>query len=298
MKVSIQEDMYEVMSKMPDEQGDRLLRALVTYGFTGEEPEASGEPWYFVFLAFKGRIEMSASKSRGGSAGARTRWAGQGGEATQAPEPDPEMLKTPADGSAEDAADTHDGSSVLPTNSHDGYERIPMTTHDGSDAMLKTTHHAESESEKEKEKESEIETEHPSPGTPPSDVDEFSTPGVTVEGVEGIQGSGRGKVPLACMRRSEDGRAFYGSGDERLFRTQVEALHDRYREATGRDDFRDYVRRVDGLCPKTCRGDPERAAQCFEVMCRAIDQWDSRKAPRGPYGLTRAMLAGVAGREG
>lgn len=287
MAWTIQDKMWETAQKMPEEWREPFVYAMVRYGFTGEMPDES-EPWYLVLDAYTDRIELSRKKSRsgrsGGMASGRARRhasEADGGRGDDEERTDREASESRADvenTSTDDGAECF-GSKNAVENSCFGTEK-------------------ESEKEKEKECECEIETEPPSPATSHSDVDEFSTPGVTVVGMDGIQGSGKGRVPLACMRRSEDGRAFFGFGDERLFRTQVEALHDRYREVTGRDDFREYVRRVDGLCPKACRGDPERAAQCFEVMCRAIDQWDSRKAPRGPFGLTRAMLAGVAGREG
>lgn len=129
MRVAIQEDMWEVMRALPGSQGDRLARALVEYGFTGEEPEPTGDPWYFAFLAFKGRVGLSARQSQGGSAGAGRRWGReQEGDGTH-------------DGCA---TDTHDGSGQ---DTHDG---CATGTHDGCGP---DTHHAESESESESESE-------------------------------------------------------------------------------------------------------------------------------------------------
>ena len=125
MRVAIQEDMWEVARALPDGQGERLLWALAAHGFSGEDPEPCGEPWYYTYLAFRGRIDMSARQSAGGGRGARARWDG-GAEPRKA------------------AADTHDGS---PEPTHDG---SPETTHDGCGD---DTHHAESESESEKESE-------------------------------------------------------------------------------------------------------------------------------------------------
>ena len=144
MRVAIQEDMWEVMRALPGSQGDRLARALVEYGFTGEEPAPSPDAWYFAFLAFKGRVGLSARQSAGGSAGADRRWAR-----------DQEV-----DGAHDGCApDTHDGSV---TDTHDGSARhthdgCAAGTHDGSardthDGCATDTHHAESESESESEK--------------------------------------------------------------------------------------------------------------------------------------------------
>ncbi|MGN9233711.1 conserved phage C-terminal domain-containing protein [Atopobiaceae bacterium HCP3S3_D6] len=153
MRVAIQEDMWEVMRALPGSQGDRLARALVEYGFTGEEPDPSPDPWYYAFLAFKGRVGLSARQSQGGSAGADRRWGReQEGDGTH-------------DGCATDAhdgpgQDTHDGC-VTGTHSgsaQDTHDRCATGTHDGSakdthDGCGPDTHHAESESESESESE-------------------------------------------------------------------------------------------------------------------------------------------------
>lgn len=145
MKVSIQEDMWEVMRALPGEQGGRLAAALVEYGFTGEEPEACPDPWYFAFLAFRGRIELSARQSAGGSKGAGGRWGREsepGGAADEGPTP-------AADGDG-CCGDTHDGCCG---DTHDG---CAMGTHEtptmGVCVSGRDTHDAESESEKESER--------------------------------------------------------------------------------------------------------------------------------------------------
>ena len=77
MKISIQEDMYEVMEQLPEDQGDRLLRALVEFGFSGVEPERSEEAWYYLFLAFRGRIQLSAKRSADGTSAINRRWGNE-----------------------------------------------------------------------------------------------------------------------------------------------------------------------------------------------------------------------------
>ena len=81
MKVCIQQDMWDVAARLPQGQRDLLVGALVAYGFTGEEPEPSAEPWSLLFDAFKGRIEMSARRSRKGGDMAEARWSGGEGPA-------------------------------------------------------------------------------------------------------------------------------------------------------------------------------------------------------------------------
>lgn len=145
MRVAIQEDMWEVMRALPGSQGDRLARALVEYGFTGEEPTPSPDPWYFAFLAFKGRVGLSARQSQGGSAGADRRWGReQEGDGTHdGCEPDTH------DGPDQD---THDGCDpdTHDRSAQDTHDRCVTGTHDGFDP---DTHHAESESESESESE-------------------------------------------------------------------------------------------------------------------------------------------------
>ncbi|MDY4651196.1 MAG: conserved phage C-terminal domain-containing protein [Atopobiaceae bacterium] len=75
MKISIQEDMYEVMEQLPQDQGAELAKALIEFGFEGKEPEPCKDTWYFVFLAFKGRIEMSAKRSADGAEAISRRWS-------------------------------------------------------------------------------------------------------------------------------------------------------------------------------------------------------------------------------
>lgn len=159
MKVSIQEDMWEVMRALPGEQGGRLAAALVEYGFTGEEPEACPDPWYFAFLAFRGRIELSARQSAGGSKGASGRWGREsepGGAADEGPTrahggDAADAGGTPAADGDGCCGDTHDGCCG---DTHDG---CAMGTH-GTPTMGvcvsgHDTHDAESESESEKESE-------------------------------------------------------------------------------------------------------------------------------------------------
>ncbi|MBS6418855.1 MAG: conserved phage C-terminal domain-containing protein [Olsenella uli] len=87
MKVGIQEDMYEVVSSLPGDQGDRLSRALLDFGFAGVDPEPCQDAWYFAFLAFRGRIELSAARTRNAEAAAAVRWGRRDADADAAPAP-------------------------------------------------------------------------------------------------------------------------------------------------------------------------------------------------------------------
>ena len=186
MKVSIQEDMYEVMRALPGDQGDRLARALLDYGFTGEQPERCNDPWYFAFLAFAGRIEMSAKSSAYGSQGSRKRWGGDDGEADRdGGGDDPTMgSDEPHDRGGEDpiigSGEPYHGVSDVPHDrggedpiigSGEPYHGVSDVPHDrgGEDPIMVSgetlpwgrdePHDAENESESEKESESENESE-------------------------------------------------------------------------------------------------------------------------------------------
>ena len=135
MKVSIQEDMWAVARRLPRNQRERLIEALLAYGFDGVEPDAADEPWSYLFDAFKGRIEMSARSSRGGERGSRRRWDGGADDASE-------------DG----ASDPHD------RGASDPHDRGASDPHDGGgETPIEHPHDAESENESEIESEREKE---------------------------------------------------------------------------------------------------------------------------------------------
>ena len=126
MKISIQEDMYEVMEQLPQDQGAELAKALIEFGFEGKEPEPCQDTWYFVFLAFKGRIAMSAAKSSAATKAVNARWSHE-----------------------EKRNDTEsDGVS----GSHDTETEGVSDTHDTESEIVSAPNDTEKEKEKEKEK--------------------------------------------------------------------------------------------------------------------------------------------------
>lgn len=157
MKVCIQQDMWDVAGRLPRGQRDLLVGALVAYGFSGEEPEESVESWYLLFLAFRGRIEMSAQRSGKAEAMARARWEGQdGGEDEQvgADRPDDSQVEKHAQNRDAQASGKH--------------EQI-------CDARASGRHGPEDHAENEYENEYEIEKNPPTPqggsaGTSETDV--------------------------------------------------------------------------------------------------------------------------------
>lgn len=150
MKISIQEDMYEVMAALPEGQGARLAEALVAFGFTGQEPEACTDAWYFAFLAFRSRIELSAKQSAGGEAGNARRWPQKQKEAAEGVPGDREESCGETDAAEESC--TEEEAASVPTDTDNRY-----TEHTDSRYAADTDgpeNESEKESESEKEKDS------------------------------------------------------------------------------------------------------------------------------------------------
>lgn len=68
MAVTIQDDMWEAACTLPDDQRKDLIDALLGHAFDGEEPDPS-EPWFGIYVACRGRVELSAKKSASGRVG-------------------------------------------------------------------------------------------------------------------------------------------------------------------------------------------------------------------------------------
>lgn len=71
MAVTIQDDMWEAACTLPDNQRKDLIDALLGHAFDGEDPDPS-EPWIGIYVACRGRVEMSAKKSASGRVGGST----------------------------------------------------------------------------------------------------------------------------------------------------------------------------------------------------------------------------------
>lgn len=306
MAFTIQDKMWSTLEQMPEEWQAGFALALMRYGFTGEMPDRS-EPWYLLVDAYTDRIDLSQKRSRAGAAGGRHSGESRRGEARDASEPAREVAESgsaradaASDADHETAQADSEGAAACASRHAAQACEADADAPKGSDSedqfcfrsknrVSKTCFGTEKEKEKEKEKEPESSTcDSPSVGTgdPPG-----VTPALAVGQVEGIEGTGSGRLPLGCMRHRVEGTAWCGAGD-RVWRTQVEAVADAYRTATGRGDdgAKRYVRQVAGLCPAGCDGSPERAKACFELVMRALDRYDPAKA-RDPIGITRAVLA-------
>lgn len=62
MAFYFQDDFWETVSQLPDDDRDKAIASLVVYYFTGEEPSLEGVA-LMPFLAFKGRLDMSKKQS-------------------------------------------------------------------------------------------------------------------------------------------------------------------------------------------------------------------------------------------
>lgn len=102
------------------------------------------------------------------------------------------------------------------------------------------------------------------------------------------RGASEAAVILPCMSQRVEGRT-YLDADGTMHRTQVGALAARYAHQVGRSDFPAFCGRVRGLCPQSCRGEPERAGACYELLSKALDRYDPERA-RDPFGIARTVL--------
>lgn len=71
MAVTIQDDMWEAACTLLNNQRKDLIDALLGHAFDGEDPDPS-EPWFGIYVACRGRVEMSAKKSASGRVGGST----------------------------------------------------------------------------------------------------------------------------------------------------------------------------------------------------------------------------------
>lgn len=107
MAVTIQDDMWEAACTLPEDQRRAFIDALLRFAFDGEEPDHAA-PWYGIFVACRGRISMSAKRSRDGQEAASRQWG----------------KKKASSNPSEDSDETQKGSEVTPSEG----------THEGSDS--------------------------------------------------------------------------------------------------------------------------------------------------------------------
>lgn len=93
---------------------------------------------------------------------------------------------------------------------------------------------------------------------------------------------------LPCLSAEEEGRAYIDlMGKPHM--TMLGAVMDGYRQAGGRGSPRQFCAKVAGVCPQGCRGDPDQADACFELIMRALGTYDPKKG-RDPWSLTKTIL--------
>ena len=74
MSVTIHGDMFEAASLYGEDEGPKLMWALVDFGENGIMPDPS-ERWYPTFVALKDRIRLSSEAHDKGRKMARARWS-------------------------------------------------------------------------------------------------------------------------------------------------------------------------------------------------------------------------------
>lgn len=89
-----------------------------------------------------------------------------------------------------------------------------------------------------------------------------------------------------CMVAEQDDGTWYADDADGVYPTIGQALEARYRHVTGLADFPDFVRKVAARCPPGCRGDPDRARTCHNILAKAIDRFEpSRGTSVAPLAL-------------
>lgn len=95
-------------------------------------------------------------------------------------------------------------------------------------------------------------------------------------------------MPLPCMAVPEEGRVCIDLNGG-PHQTMLGCVLDSYRQAGGKGTPEQYCAKVSGLCPPSCRGAPDRAGACFDLIMQALKTYDPRKT-RDPWPLTRTIL--------
>ena len=95
-------------------------------------------------------------------------------------------------------------------------------------------------------------------------------------------------MPLPCMAVPEEGRVCIDLNGG-PHQTMLGCVLDGYRQAGGKGTPEQYCAKVSGLCPPSCRGAPDRAGACFDLIMQALKTYDPRKT-RDPWPLTRTIL--------
>lgn len=91
---------------------------------------------------------------------------------------------------------------------------------------------------------------------------------------------------LPCLAAEREGGGIFFDLRGGAHRTAIGAVAC----SLGRADPAGFAASVKGLCPHGCRGDPERAGECYGLIMRALERFDPAKG-RDPWPITRKVIA-------
>ena len=97
---------------------------------------------------------------------------------------------------------------------------------------------------------------------------------------------------LSCMAEPEltpEGQKSWEDINGKRHMTRIAALRSSFAIVAPVQGCLEYERNVACMCPHGCRGDPDQASACLEVVLRALDRYDPAKGS-SPWLLTRKML--------
>lgn len=124
------------------------------------------------------------------------------------------------------------------------------------------------------------------PESPEKPVDKIRLDKIREERTEAVAGGMAGALP--CLAVPAEGSSVFIDTSGSPHRTALGAIADSYRAACGRDPAR-FISNFKGRCPASCRGDPSRADECFQLAMRAIERFDRSKCS-DPWPLCKAIL--------
>ena len=94
-------------------------------------------------------------------------------------------------------------------------------------------------------------------------------------------------LPCKCMCVSVEGKVF-NDAEGKPHQTQYGALEAIYRTRTARNDFNEFMAKVEELCVEGCPGTYREARQCAHIIYRSLCDYDPDKGT--PWALCRYRL--------
>lgn len=106
--------------------------------------------------------------------------------------------------------------------------------------------------------------------------------------------AGEVSAALPCLAVPGEGSSVFIDLKGKPHKTALGAITDSYLASGGRDPT-SFAKKLRGLCPASCRGDPGHADECFQLAMRALAKFDPAKG-RDPWPLAKTIIEQERGR--